>query len=644
MKFSFSAADFLQACYGFSSDSNKALIPMATQTAANPIREKLLKGLSLQQAGEIEKAQRYYKQVLKKQPSNPDALNLLGVTYRQLGFPKRALEFIQKAIKIDSDQSVFYANLARVMMDLGTDPDSLLAICNKSLSLNPREREARNIKAIALTKLKKFEEAEYLYQGLIVEFPEYVEAYQNFAELLMEAGQSGHAIKLFSKAIIENPDNPQNFILRARCRMKLEQLEPSQMELSEALTRFPDNGDVKHEAARLLFRMNETTKAISFATEAYEADPTNYHKCVTLGVNLLMSGKPKEALKLLQKAKKKAPPVSPTVDWNISLAYLANGDLKRGWDLHMARFEDPGSTVMKRKFQAPVWQGEDISDKTILIWADQGLGDALKSGTMIPDLFKNAEKVILEGSEKGVKFFKYSFPEAICRTPTMDANKDATASDYDVQVSITDLARFYRPSIEAFEKAPCPVYSFDRERAVSYLKRLDGYQDKPVIGFSWRSGNLAVSRARYYLSVTGIAPLLESQDAIFVNLQYSPVEKEIAFLKNNFPDKFHFFDDVDLFNDLLGAAALTACCDFVVSANTSVADICGIYNVPTIRFGTEEHPLLLGQDNPPWYPQMTYMHSYKDRPAADFVPEIIKELDRRMVDWTPDRRNARLGI
>ena len=60
---------------------------MATQTAPNPLREKLVKGRSYHQSGEIEKAQRCYKLVLKKAPTNPDALNLLGVTYRQLGSP-----------------------------------------------------------------------------------------------------------------------------------------------------------------------------------------------------------------------------------------------------------------------------------------------------------------------------------------------------------------------------------------------------------------------------------------------------------------------------------------------------------------------------------------------------------------------------
>ena len=617
---------------------------MATQTAPNTLRDRLLKGIALQQAGEFEKAQRIYKQAVKKAPNNADAVHLLGVTYRQLGYPKRALEYIQKAIEIDPNQAPFYANLARTMMDLGADADSLLAVCEKSLSINPKEREARNITGIALTDKKQFEEAEYIFQSLLVEDPDNEDAYRNFGNLLLAADRAHHAINFFIKAVMLEPDNPKNYILRARCRLKLQQYEPSQYELTEALERFPDNADIKHEAARLLFSMNEASMAVDYSKQACELDPYDHHKSVTLGVSLLMNRQSEESLKVLIAARKKAPQHAPTVDWNLSLAYLANGNLKKGWPLHTARFDDPAGTVMKRKFDVPLWNGEDISDKTIMVWGDQGLGDSLKSGTILPELIKLAGRVILESSEKGAKFLQFSFPEALARPVQMTEDKEQTAHDYDYHISFADLANYFRPTLQSFKDAKCPAYRFEKERAVSYLKRLESVDQKPVIGFSWRSRNLAANRARFYLSVPEISPVLETRDAIFVNLQYGTVDKEIQYLQKRFPDKFRFFEDVDLFDDLLGAAALTACCDFVVSANTSVADIAGILDVPAIRFGQEEPPLLLGQKNPPWYPSMTYMHPFTDKACADFVPEIIKEMDRQLEDWTPERRNKRLGI
>ncbi|MBN9669925.1 tetratricopeptide repeat protein [Roseibium aggregatum] len=621
---------------------------MATQTALkpaqDPIREKLIKGLSYQQAGEIERAKRLYKQVLKKAPKNADALHLLGVSYRQQGYPKRALEYIGKAIAVDPNQSPFYANLARTMLDLGTDADSLLAVVNKALTLNPKEREARNIKGIALTRKQEFAEAEYIFQSLVVEYPDFADAYQNFGTLLMDAKQEEHAINFFTKVLMLDPDNVDAYIQRARCRMKLKQYEPSQYELSEALEKFPGNSDIEHEAARLLFSMNETRKGVEYARKSLASDPENYHKAITLGVCLLMYGAVEEALETVLLAQKLSPPDNTTVKWNLSLVYLANGDLKNGWAYHRARFEDPATNVHKRKFEVPEWQGEDISDKTVLVWTDQGLGDALKSGTMLPELISRAGKVIVELSEKGAKFMQYSFPEAVFRRSAMNEDMTAKNSDYDLHVNIGDMVDFFRQDLDAFKNAPCPVYTFEKDRARAYLNRLPGHEAKPVIGFSWRSKNLAANRARYYLSAPGIAPVLESRDAIFVNLQYSALDKELDFFKAQFPERFNVLEDVDLFDDLLGAAALTACCDFVVSANTSVADMAGILDVPAIRFGQQEPALLLGQKNPPWYPSMTYMHPYVDRPCSDFVPEIIAELDRHLEDWTPERRNKRLGI
>ncbi|WFE88107.1 tetratricopeptide repeat protein [Roseibium porphyridii] len=617
---------------------------MATQTANNPAREKMLKGLSYQKSGEIEKAQRCYKQVLKKSPNHPDALHLLGVTYRQQGYPKRAVEYIQKAIKANSNQAPFYANLARAMMDIGTDPESLLAVCNKALLLNPKEREARNIKGIALTQLKEFNEAEMIFQELVVEYPNFSDVYHNFGNLLMEADKAEHAINFFTKACLLDPDNSNNFIQRSRCRMKLKQYEPSQLELSEALERFPGDSEVEHEAARLLFCMNESRKSVEYARKSLNSDPKNYHKAITLGVSLLMLGEEKESLETMKMAQRLGPQGSKTIEWNLSLAYLANGDLENGWALHKARFGDPSLQVADRKFEVPEWTGEDISDKTVLVWADQGLGDALRAGTMLPELIEKSGKVIIELSEKAAKFFKYSFPSTICRIAQVDKDLNATASDFDVHTNISDLVEFFRPDLVSFKNAKCPVYSFEKERAIGYLKRLQGHEKKPIIGFSWRSRNLAVNRARFYLSAPGIAPVLESRDAIFVNLQYLPVAKELEFFRSKFGDRFHNLEDIDLFNDLLGAAALTACCDLVVSANTSVADMAGLLNVPCIRFGQQEASLLLGQQNPPWYPSMTYMHPFLDRPCAEFVPEIIAAMNQHLEGWSPAPRNARLGL
>ncbi|WP_299471643.1 tetratricopeptide repeat protein [uncultured Roseibium sp.] len=613
---------------------------MATQTAANPLREKMMKGLSYQKSGEIEKAQRCYKQVLKKVPNNADALHLLGVTYRQLGYPKRAVEFIQKAIGANANQAPFYANLARAMMDIGTDPGSLLAVSEKALSLNPHEKEALNIKGIALTRLEQSEEAEAIFQRLIVAYPDFGDVYRNYGILLRQNKDYPKALVFFQKAIQLTPDNPQNYIERSRCRQELKDYDVSREELTEALRRFPKNADLKHEAARLLFSISQTHVGVTFAEEAVEDNPRDFHRLVTLAVHYLMLGRGHEAIETFLKAKKLAPEGAAGIDWNLSLSYLSTGDLINGWATHRARFADKMSSSQSREFSVPEWDGEDISDKTVLVWGDQGLGDALKCGTMLPDLSALARKIIVELSEKAVPLYKKSFPDMEFRIKRPD-DTDAPV-DYDVTANITDIARFLRTDLDQFRKAKSPAYSFDKDRARSFLARIPDADEKPIIGVAWRSKNLQKYRARYYLSAPDFAPVIEAVDAIYLNLQYMAIQKELDFLSAKANGRFTYFEDVDLFDDLCAAADLTAICDLVVSANTSVADMAGILGVPCVRFGPVEPPLLLGQSSPPWYPSMKYVYVDESKKTSEILPEIFGAMKRELDEVYPHSRLERL--
>jgi len=621
---------------------------MATRLAPkpNPLLEKMKKALALQKAGEVEKAQKIYKLVVKKAPNSPDANHLLGVSYRQLGNPKRAFDYIQKAISLAPDRAPFYANLARTLSDMtGTEPESILAVAEKALSLDPNLLEALNLKAIALSGMDRKLEAEEIFQQLIVRYPDFSDAYRNYGILLRDNKVYDKAIAFFNKAALLDPGNPENYVERARARLACEDFKNSEAELADALERFPKNGNIKHEVARLLFKMGETGAGLPYAIEAYEDGPRDYHRNVTLGVHYLMLDQPKKAFDRFKAARDLAPPSFVGLDWNLSLAYLALGDLENGWRLHTARFDDKASQVMRRTFDVPAWEGEDISDKTVLVWADQGLGDAIKAGTMLPDLIPLAGKVIIELSKKATPWYQKSFPETLCRPAAFDNDMKALNSDFDVHANITDLARFFRNSLEDFEKAKRPAYAFDQDQARGYLERLkENGSSKPIIGVGWRSMNLAVSRARLYLSAPQFAPIMDFEDVTFVNLQYAAVKREIDFLRAKTKGAFVSLDDVDLLDDLPSAAALTACCDLVVSANTSVAEFAGVLDVPCFRFGQNEPALLLGQDNPPWHPSQRYFLLTSEKPATAVVPDLRAAISEWLETYSPEERDRRLGL
>ncbi|GGB42465.1 hypothetical protein GCM10011316_12980 [Roseibium aquae] len=616
---------------------------------SNPLREKMLQAVAYQKAGEHEKAQRIYKSILKKDPKNVNALHLLGVTYRQMGFPKRAIEYIEKAIKLSpKPEASFLANLARAMSDI---PDysltEILDTTEKALALNPKLLEALNLKGVALARDGREEEAEEQFQRLIVEYPTYVDSYRNYAVMLRDREEHEHALKLLKTAILLDPDNPENYADRARCRLALKEYDQLEIDLSEALERFPGNGDIQHEVARYMFMAGRHYEGLPYAQRAAQDNPNNEHRQVTLGVILHGLGRPHDALEAFGQAKRISGDKPSAADWNISLAFLATGDLEKGWDLHPARFLGKGVPgVIRRQFEQPVWRGEDISDKTILVWTDQGLGDTLMSGLMMPDLIKRAGHVIFEGPTKAIPLFERAFPSVTSRSPLVGEAPDywPTVSDFDYHICISDLGRFFRRSLQAFDEADQSVYRVNMELARTFHERLGERTKGPIVGVCWRSQNLDISRVRSYLSAPEISPILEFEGVTYINLQYKYVEKEIAFLQNKTKGNFINFEEIDLFNDLDSALALSAICDVAIGPATASAVLPALADVPVLSFGGPPRMPLKDGRYKRYIRKTAHFTLELDQPTKAIVPTVKNELGQYLAGFSPAARLRRLGL
>src|SRR5437763_772327 len=60
---------------------------------------------------------------------------------------------------------------------------------------------------------------------------------------------------------------------------------------------------------------------------------------------------------------------------NRSMMRLMRGEYELGWEEHEWRWKTPQLAASFRSFPQPVWDGADLRGKTVLLWAEQGLGD-----------------------------------------------------------------------------------------------------------------------------------------------------------------------------------------------------------------------------------------------------------------------------
>ena len=131
----------------------------------------LLRGLVLHQQGQLIQAKEIYQQVIRAQPGNSDALQLLGTLHRQIGEPELAVQLIGKAI-----------------------------------ALKPNFAEAYSNRGLALEELKRFEDALADHERAIALKPEYVQAFNNRGKLLCDMGRLEEALASYEKALSKRAD------------------------------------------------------------------------------------------------------------------------------------------------------------------------------------------------------------------------------------------------------------------------------------------------------------------------------------------------------------------------------------------------------------------------------------------------------
>lgn len=123
---------------------------------------------------------------------------------------------------------------------------------------------------------------------------------------------------------------------------------------------------------------------------------------------------------------------------------------------------------------------------------------------------------------------------------------------------------------------PCQIL------ASNWKNRLSGYEDKLLVGISWRSTLNSFNRNNDYLAVEDLAGIFALENIQFVNLQYDECSEEIEWVEKNFPGKILNFDDLDQFNDLEGVAALMSCLDLIIAPATTVVELAGALGCPTL--------------------------------------------------------------
>lgn len=291
---------------------------------------------------------------------------------------------------------------------------------------------------------------------------------------------------------------------------------------------------------------------------------------------------------------------------NLGLCKLARRDWS-GWKEYHRLI---GSALRPRVVykDEPEWDGSP--GKTVVLYAEQGIGDEISFASMIPDAADICRKLIFDCDGRLAPLFRRSFPQVtVYGTRVKDEKWAKEDREFDCSLPVGQLGEFFRTTDESFPGTaylkPCPVRTQMWKRTWT----------KPAIGIAWTGGVSRTNARNRQLKLQDFGPLFEL-DAHFVSLQYKDAQGEIDTFRAEHPDiELVQYPWATLTDDYDDTAALVASLDYVVCVQTAVAHTAGALGVPVSvlvppatswRYGTHG-------DRIPWYRSMTVIRQVKDQ-------------------------------
>ncbi|MBB4519074.1 tetratricopeptide repeat protein [Paraburkholderia fungorum] len=551
----------------------------------------LRQAVALQQNGALAEAEELYREILELKPRHFDALQLLGSLALQAGRVQEGIEFLKKALAINAKQAPLHSNLAYALNALQRF-DEALASADRALALQSGFPDALNNRGNAQAGLNLPLEALNSFDRALASAPDFAPAWNNRACVLRDLGRAADALASCDHALALQPGYPDAWSNRGNALSDLNRPHEARESYQRALELAPAFADAWNNLGLTQVDLNEHAQAL----HSYER---------ALAVN----------------------PAAAETHWNRSLCLLQLGQLEAGWAEYEWRWERSRIKASRRTFAQPLWLGDfSINGKTILLHAEQGLGDTLQFCRYAKTVSKLGAKVVLEVPRELMRLMStldgvnqlieagYPLPPFDCHCPLLSLPLACK----------TDLASI--PS-------KTPYLFADPQASREWRERIAAPAQKCLnVGLVWAGGNrphvaeLRKNDARRSITFERLAPILDVPNVRFFSLQKGPAARQLQHDDSHL-DVIDYTEELDDFAD---TAALVANLDLVISVDTSTAHLAGALDKPVWilnRFDTCWRWMLERTDTP-WYAQAKLFR----QPALGDWDSVIRNVRDALVE------------
>ena len=420
--------------------------------------------------------------------------------------------------------------------------------------------------------------------------PGFFEAAFNLGLLFQEIGRSSDAVACYRQALQYKPDLAPawgNLGVALRDTGRLEEAVGS---FHEALRLKPGEPEVLSNLGNALHTQLRYDEAIACYREALRRAPEHPGIHLNLGDALRACGRVDEAIECLQQAVRFRPDFAEA-HWALAFALLLQGDFDRGFTEYEWRWRR--RDFPSRVFAAPLWQGEDLAGRTLLVHTEQGAGDSIQFVRFVEALARRGARVILEcpSSLTALLASVSGAQRAIARGDSLPA--------FDFHVPLLSLPRLLGVTLASLPAATPYLHPpTDRQAFLPPPSNRDGACLK--VGLAWRGNPKHVNDRQRSIPLACFEPLFALHAVAFYSLQVASVPGQEA----EAAGQRALVDLSGQLRDFADTAFAISQLDLVIAVDTSVAHLAGALGRPAwvlLPFAPDWR-WLLGRQDSPWYP------------------------------------------
>ncbi len=480
-------------------------------------------------------------------------------------------------------------------------------LLSQILKLDPDSPVAHGNLAVAYWRLHRMARAEALCRRALALNPEYVPAHRLLAELLRERRDTDAALACYHRLLELDPNNHiacnnAGLLLRTAGRM-----EDAEAQFARAIALKPDDLSIRFN--QIISRRDDggLEEAIECCRRSLEKRPDSVEVLVNLGVCLQFGGRFEDAIDCMERAVALEPD-NHQAHFNLSVLLLLCGDYARGWREYEHRWFV--ADVKKPDYREPLWDGEDLEGKTILLQSEQGFGDAIQCLRYVPAVAARGGRVLLR-IERALVRLAASLPSNPVILPP-----NAAIPTFDVWCPLLSLPRIFGTLPET---VPADVpYLRPRAALATRWERRLGELPGLKVGLAWAGSEKHANDFRRSIPDGTLAPILATAGASFVSLQVGARAGDVATLPTD-----AITDLSAELTDFAETAGAIANLDLVIAVDTAVAHLAGAMGKPVWMLLplSPDWRWLLGHDDSPWYPTMRL---YRQRALGDWAGVIVR--------------------